>query len=203
MFLPFYLIRGTDVKPKHDILLNGNIRVAVASRSMVANQLDGQAVARGIARDLSLLLASNNKNKKLKVVESERIDDWLDNANNDFESFLEIGRDKSINADIVIGLELEGFQVRDPGSPHLIQGKCRVRVKAWDCQTGKILVSEPVEVTDPPNMPIPGGVTTEAVFKPRFVRVVAEQISYLFCHHNPHDAKRMDADSIGMVRLSE
>ena len=195
------IIRGTDVAPEYDILLSGEIRVAVASRSMVANQFDGQTAARGIARELSSLLAENVKNKRLKVVESERIDDWLDNVNNDFESFLNIGQDKSINADIVIGLELEGFQVRDPNSPHLIQGKCRVRVKAWNCKTGKLEVTEVLEVVDPPNMPIAGGISTEGAFRPQFIRVVAQQIGILFYHHDPHKAKRIDADNLHMYRI--
>ncbi|MDR0336330.1 MAG: hypothetical protein LBI18_04495 [Planctomycetaceae bacterium] len=195
------LVNGTDVKPKYDTLLKGEKRVVVVCRSLASNSYDVQNVSREISRQVSKLLDLHVRNKKLKVVEPVKVETWLDNCNNDFDNFLEIGRDQTINADIVIGLELRGFQLRDPHSPYLVQGKCQVHIKAIDCSNGEVLVSETMSIVDPPNSPLSGGPGMEAEFRPRFVQVVAEQIAILFHHHDPHKSKRIDADNLDMHRL--
>jgi hypothetical protein len=195
------LVNGTDEKPKYDLLLKGDKRVAVVCRSMASNPYDVQNAPREIARQVSKLIDLNVRNKKLKVVEPVKIETWLDNCNNDFDNFLEIGRDKTINADFVIGIEIRGFQMRDPHSPYLVQGKCQVNVKVVDCSNGEVLVSEDVMIIDPPNVPMQGGPGLEAAFRPRFIQVVAEQIAILFHHHDPHKSKRIDADNLDMHRL--
>ncbi|MDR0705787.1 MAG: hypothetical protein LBF88_12495 [Planctomycetaceae bacterium] len=195
------LVNGTDVKPKYDLLLKGEKRVAVVCRSMASNPYDVQNAPREIARQISKLIDINVRNKKLKVVEPVKIETWLDNCNNDFDNFLEIGRDKTINADLVIGIEIRGFQIRDPHSPYMVQGKCQVNVKVVDCSNGEVLVSEDVMIIDPPNLPISGGSGMEAAFRPRFIQVVAEQIAILFHHHDQHKSRRIDADNLDMHRL--
>jgi hypothetical protein len=195
------LVNGTDEKPKYDLLLKGEKRVAVVCRSMASNPYDVQNAPREIARQVSKLIDLNVRNKKLKVVESIKIETWLDNCNNDFDNFLEIGRDKTINADFVIGIEIHGFQIRDPHSPYMVQGKCQVNVKVVNCSSGEVLVSEDMMIIDPPNLPISGGPGMEAAFRPRFIQVVAEQIAILFHHHDPHKSKRIDADNLDMHRL--
>lgn len=195
------LVNGTDEKPKYDILLKGEKRVAVVCRSMASNPYDVQNAPREISRQVSKLIDLNVRNKKLKVVEPVKIETWLDNCNNDFDNFLEIGRDKTINADFVIGIEIRGFQMRDPHSPYLVQGKCQVNVKVVDCSNGEVLVSEDVMIIDPPNLPLSGGPGMETAFRPRFIQVVAEQIALLFHHHDPHKSKRIDADNLDMHRL--
>jgi hypothetical protein len=195
------LVNGTDEKPKYDLLLKGEKRVAVVCRSMASNPYDVQNAPREIARQVSKLIDLNVRNKKLKVVEPVKIETWLDNCNNDFDNFLEIGRDKTINADFVIGIEIRGFQMRDPHSPYLVQGKCQINVKVVDCSNGEVLVSEDVMIIDPPNLPLSGGPGMEAAFRPRFIQVVAEQIAILFHHHDPHKSKRIDADNLDMHRL--
>ena len=192
------LVKGTDVKPKHEFLLKGEKRVAVVCRSMAANQYEIQNAPREIAKHVSEILDERVTNRKLSVVEPTKVEAWLDNCDNDFDTFLEIGQDKKINADIIIGIELYGFQIRDRRSPYQVWGKCHANVKVFDCKDGKILASEDVIVTDPPNMPISGGPGLESAFRPQFIRVVAEQISVLFHPHDPNEARRMDAHNLDM-----
>ncbi|MDR2440695.1 MAG: hypothetical protein LBE12_15140 [Planctomycetaceae bacterium] len=194
------LVNGTDVKPKYDILLKGEKRVAVVCRSIVSNPYDVQNAPREISRQICKLIDLNVRNKKLKIIEPVKIETWLDNCNNDFDNFLEIGRDKTINADIVIGIEIRGFQLRDSHSPYMVQGKCQAHVKAIDCSNGEVLVSEEMMIIDPPNSAMSGGPGLEAAFRPRFIQVVAEQIAILFHHHDPHKT-RIDADNLDMHRL--
>ena len=201
------IFKGTDQPPRYDILLDKKkeIRVAVVPRAMYSNAYELQNAPQGIARQVNDLLEEkichnirpNLRNKKLHLIEQEKVEAWLDNNNNDFDTFLEVGRDKSIKADIVIGFDIVSFQIRDPQNPYLIQGKCQVQVQAIDCATGKILATEDLMIVDPPNMPTPvsGGMTVET-FRPRFVEVIAERIAALFHHYDPNRLQRMDADTL-------
>ncbi len=202
LFTILYLINGPDVKPKYEFLLKGKKRVAVVCRSMVSNQYDIQNAPREIARKVGENIDVNIQNRNLEVVDSSKIDAWLDDCNNDFDTFAEVGRAKTINADIVIGVEIMGFQLRDPHSHYLIQGKCQATVRAIDCKTGEVLASENLSIVDPPSGPIPsGGAGMEAAFRPQFISVVATQISTLFHHHDPNKTRRIDADNLEMHRM--
>ncbi|MDR3182291.1 MAG: hypothetical protein LBT89_05100 [Planctomycetaceae bacterium] len=194
------LVKGTDEPPKYDVLLKGEKRVAVVARSIIpAYELQG--APRDIARQVSNLLDENTRNKKLHVVEAGKVEAWLDNCNHDFESFTEVGRDKNINADIVIGIDIVGFQIRNPQSAYLVQGKCSVNVKAIDCKTSQVLASETLNIVDPPNMPLQGGVGLEAAFRPQFIGVVAQRIAALFHHYDKKKVNRFDADNLEMTRM--
>lgn len=196
------LLKGTDVDPKYDILKKGKKRVAVVCRSMASNQYEIQNAPREIARELSRLIDENCQNKKLEVVDSGKIDAWLDDCNNDFDTFLEIGRDKKINADIVIGVEILGFQIRDPRSHYQVQGRCQAQVRVYDCETGETPITENLTIVDPPDGPIPaGGAGVANAFRPAFIKVVAQQVGILFYPHDPHKSRRITADSLEMHRL--
>ena len=200
LFTILYFLKGNEVKPKHEILLKGEKRVAVVCKCFATNYSDIQNAPREIARQVSGLLDQNVHNKKLKVVDSGKIDQWLDDCNNDFESFVDVGKVKGIDADIVIGIEIYGFQLRDPKSHYLLQGKCEAVVRAYDCKTGESLMPpERLTVVDPPNTPISAGSAgIELAFRPQFITVVAQQIAVLFHHHNPNTSRRMDADNMKM-----
>lgn len=197
------LIKGTDVKPKHEILLKGEKRVAVVCRSLASNQYEIQNAPREIARQVSDLLDKNVQNRKLQVVDPAKIEAWLDDCNNDFDSYLEIGRSKKINADIVIGIDILGFQIRDVNSHYLLQGKCQAQIRAYDCETGEVIAKENLTIVDPPNGPIPAGSAgIEGAFRPQFISVVAQQVGILFHHHDPHKSRRMDSDNLEMHRYN-
>ena len=208
-FTTAYLLKGTDVKPKYEFLLKEEKRVAIVPRAAYSSAYELQNVPQEIARHVNNLLDENirnhlrvnYRNKKLTVVEQSKIEAWLDNCNNDFDTFTEVGKDKSINADIVIGFDIVGFQIRDPQNAYLVQGKCQVQVQAIECATGRVLASEMLTIVDPPSMPISGGPHVEALFRPQFVQVVAQKIAALFHYHDPHKLQRIDADNIDMHRL--
>jgi hypothetical protein len=204
------ITKGTDSPPKHDILLKGEKRVAVVPRSMYSNAYELQNAPQEIARHVNVLLDENirhnnrpnYRNNKLHVIDQSKVETWLDNRNNDFDSFVEAGKDKNINADIVIGFDIVGIQIRDPQNVYLIQGKCKVQVKAIECATGKVLATETLTIIDPPSSPINGGPQVEPAFRAQFMQVIAQQIAALFHHHDPHKLRRIDADNLEMHRLN-
>jgi hypothetical protein len=209
LFTAKYLWQGPYVPPKHNILLKGENRVAIVPRAVFSNAFELQNAPREIARQVSRLLEENihnhekrqYRNRKLVIVEQSRVETWLDNCYNDFDSFVEAGRDPAINADIVIAIDIIGFQIRDPRNAHLIQGRCQVQVQAIEVATGKILASEMLMIADPPSSQMPGGPHREPQFRTQFVQVVAQQIAALFHHYNPNKVRRIDADNIEMHRL--
>ena len=198
------LFKGQEAKPKHDILLKGEKRVAVVPRAVYVNAFELQNAPREMARQVSVLLNDNirhayrlnHKNTKLEVVDQSKIDAWLDQCHNDFDTFTEVGRDKSIKADIVIGIDIVGFQVRDPRNASLLQGRCEVQIQAIDCATGQILAKDTLVIVDPPNMPIPNNPGQEPQFRRKFIQVVSKRIAALFHYHDAHKMQRMDSDNL-------
>ena len=201
LFTLLYVLKGNDQPPKHDILLKGEKRVAVVPRSMYSNSTELQNAPRAIARHVNVLLDENVKNKKLRVVEQSKIETWLDYVNNDFDTFLEVGRHKSINADYVIGFDIIEFRVRDSINPSLLQGRCVVEVKAIECESGKVVATDTLTIIDPPNMPLQNNPRLEPQFRTQFTTVVAQRIAALFHHHDPNRLQRIDADNLEMLRV--
>jgi len=204
LFTILWVLRGDDEPPKYDILLKGEKRVAVVPRSVYSNSLELRNAPREIAQHIHSILDNPKvvKNKKLRFVEQSKVESWLDHANNNFDTFLEVGRDKSIQADVVIGFDIIEFQIRDPLNASLIQGRCVVEVRAVDCATGKIEASETLTIVDPPSMPLHNNPRLEPVFRTQFIGVVAEQIAMLFYPHNPNRKRRIDADALEMQRIN-
>jgi hypothetical protein len=199
LLTPLVIFRGTDVQPEFDILLRGDLRVAVVPRSVAFNAFELQNAPNEIARHVNHLLDTRSTNKRLRVVEQSRVESWLDNVNNNFDTFVEVGRD--MNADIVIGFNVVGFQIRDPQNPYLIQGRSMVQVEAFDVATGRLLASHTIQIVNPPNVPLHAtDPSIEPRFRQRFVEVIAQHIAALFHPHNPHQLRQIDADSLNLHR---
>jgi hypothetical protein len=195
------LIKGTDVPPECEILTKAKseTRVVVVCYSIAASQYDVMNAPRIISKQVSKLIENNCANRQIRVVDPIKVDTWMDNCNNDFDDILKIANDPSINADIVIGIEIIDFQTCDKKSHFQIQGRCSMRITAKDCKTGEVLYSQNLTVVDPPDVPIQGGgAGAEAVFRPKFIKTVSEQIAYKFNPHDQHKARRMQADSLDM-----
>ena len=195
------LFKGTDVEPPYTFLRVGDKKVAVVCRSMAADQLATQNVPRDLARRVGDMIHTRVKNKKLKVVESTKVDAWLDNCDNVFSDFLEIGRDPSIAADYVIGIDLVGFRLRDSHSPHLLQGKAQLQVRAFDCKTGEVVANKTLDVTYPPNIPIATGPGIDQPFRDQFLHTISEQVAILFVPYDPHKTRPMDANTLELQRF--
>jgi hypothetical protein len=195
------LIKGTDIPPECEILTKAKsgTRVAVVCYSVAVSQYEVQNAPRLISKQVSNLIENNSANKQIRVVDPIKVDAWMDNCNNEIDDILQVGKDPSINADIVIGIEILDFQTRDKKSHFQIQGRCMMKIFVKDCKSGEVLYSQNLTVVDPPDVPIQGGgAGTEAAFRPKFIKTVSEQISYKFNPHDQHKARRMQADSLDM-----
>jgi len=196
LFTLAYLIKGQNVDPEYKILLKGNKRVVVVCRSLAANQFQGETVPRDLTRKVSQNLRENlkKKNKKLEVVDYRKVEKWLDDSSQVFEEFTEIGA--ALKADIVIGIELQSFQVQE--NPSTMQGKARLTVKTYDMETGDLIAQKMMTIVDPPHVPISiSDRSSLPQFQLHFVDLISRQVAALYHPHDPKKIYRIDSDSLG------
>lgn len=195
------LIKGTDTEPEFDLLLKDKHKVAVVCQSLAMDQYRNATAPRDIGRQVAERLDENIKNKRLDIVSYAKIEEWLDDCDNKINSYVEIGKAKGIEADIVIAVELRDFRTQDPNSQGLYQGHANVLVKAYDCETGKTLHTKTLRIVDPPNMPVPASAVSEQAFRANFITVVAQRVACLFHRYDSRKVNRMDSDSMHMTWL--
>ncbi|MCL2305203.1 MAG: hypothetical protein FWC43_07660 [Planctomycetaceae bacterium] len=197
LFTAAYLIKGQNVDPKYNFLLKGKKRVVVVCRSLMMNQFQSETVPRDLTRKVSQNLAEKlkKKNKKLEVVDYRKVEKWLDDSSHVFEEFTEIGA--AFKADIVIGIELQSFQIQE--NPSTMQGKARWTVKTYDMNRDELIAEDMMRLVDPPEVPISiSDRSSLPQFQLRFVDLISRQIAALYHPYNPSDITRIDADSIGL-----
>ncbi len=196
LFTLAYLWKGREVDPEYKFFNKGEIKVVVVTRSLSMDQFQNETVPRDLNREVTKLIKKNCKNKKLTVVDYRKVEQWLDDCNNSFEEFRDVG--SAFKADYVVGIELQGFRLQE--SPNLLQGKARWSVKTYDMKEDEQVAEKPMALVYPPNVPIMiQDSSSIPMFRLRFVNVIALQISSLY---HPHDPTKvygiMDADLLEM-----
>ncbi len=193
LFTLMYFLKGTDVDPEYNVLLKGKKRVVVVCRSLAMNQFQCETVPRDLTRKVSQNIAKNlkKKNKKLEVVDYRKVENWLDDCSHNFEDFKEVGA--AFKADIVIGIELQSFQIQE--NPSTMQGKARLTVKTYDMNDDDLIAEKPMRFVDPPEVPI--SITDRSSvpqFQHQFVELVSQNIGALYYPHDPNKITHIDSD---------
>ena len=162
-------------------------RVVVVCRPVVELQFADSSVPRELMRQVSMKL---HKVRKIHMVDEREVARWMDE--NGWKKFTEIG--KAVNADLVIGVELNRFSLEQ--GPTLLQGNADVRVTVYDMADGGKQVYEKSlpRVLYPPNTPIPSAEKSEAEFRRQFITVLAEQIGRQFYSHDSMSDFGIDAN---------
>lgn len=182
-----YLIRGTDVDPDFGELKGK--KVVVVCRPLVS-QYRNPNVNRELAQQVTVLL--QEKVPKIKTVEQKKIAKWTDE--NTWEEYAEVG--KAMKADMVVGIDLEGFSLYQGQT--LYQGRANVAIRVYDCTKGGKLVFEknlPPAVY-PPNSAVSTSERAEPEFRREFVLVLADQIARHFYAHDPHADMAQDVAAL-------
>ena len=183
-----YLIKGTDVDP--DFAELKNKRVAVVCRPLVTLQYRNASAARDLAQEVSLLL--EQKVPKIKIIDQRKVSEWTDE--NTWEEYAEVG--KALKADMVVGIDLEGFSIFQGQT--LYQGKANATIRVYDCNEGGKVVFKKIlpQSKYPPNSGVPTSERLEAEFRREFVAVLADQIGRHFYAHDPHADLALDAAAL-------
>ena len=101
-----YLFKGRDIDPEFADLKGK--KVVVVCRPSVSLQYSNSNVGRDLAREVTQLLQTNVP--KIQTVNSRKVAKWVDE--NTWDEYREVG--KAMKADMVIGIDLEQFNLR-PG----------------------------------------------------------------------------------------
>lgn len=179
-----WLIKGPNVAAKFDHMEQK--KVAVVCRAYDFSNFSYANVPKELSRQVSVLLAANVP--KIEVVNQRKVDEWMDN--NKWEDYLEVGR--ALEADLVLGLDLEQFSMYE--SQTLYRGKANVAMKLYDCETGNLLVDQPLPQTVyPPNAAKATSDIQESAFRREFLANLADQIGRHFYPHDPRADFAADA----------
>jgi hypothetical protein len=173
-------------------------RVVVLTKATTGTQGDFVAIDREMSRELVKILRQNVK--RIDVVDPEKVfkwdqdhPTWTDPA--DAANFFE--------ADAVVFVEIEQFQVSSPSSPDMYEGKSRIHIQLQELKhpkdsRGKDLKDKPREpektydANQDTNFPIRGPMPTESgvsrsSFKNKFLKLVVMEVSWHFIDHAPGD----------------
>ena len=170
---------------------------------LVTNAVSGagdgvMALDHELSREVSSIL--KEKVETIKLVDSDKVQDWIGDHKN-WTDPAEVAR--AFEADVVIILEVEGFQLQHPGDLNVLQGTARTHIQVTEMvypknskgKPNKDQPKEPKQVYDeyqetefPARGPIPidTGISRSA-FKNKFLKVVAAEISWHFVDHSPDD----------------
>lgn len=191
------------IAPEYTGSLKGK-RVVLLTHAVSAAQGESLAIDRELARELVPLL--REKIKKVDVVDPSKVWDWAE-AHPSWTDPAEAAR--AFEADAVIFLEVEGFQIADPSSPGLYQGVSRVHIQMTELKhpvnsKGKPMTDQPREaevVFDsyrdtqfPSRGHMPDTGISRASFKNKFLKEVAMEVSW-------HFVSRAHGDDIQDTRI--
>ena len=174
-----YLLGGMDIQAEYKGLKGK--KVAIVCRPVGSTQYQNPNISHEIARQVAALIKRNVP--KVEIIDYRKVADWTDS--NTWEDFIEIG--DALEADRVIGIDLESFSIFKGQT--LYQGQASCIVKVYDCTQKDV---EPVyekvmpPIKYPPNTGIPAFEKPEARFQLEFIKVISEQVARLFYNHDPH-----------------
>jgi hypothetical protein len=188
-FEPTIPAPGPDLKGK---------KVVVVGHAVSAALGESQSLDRDIVKEVASILRS--KVKKIDVVDTAKVWSWVDEHPN-WTDPAELA--KAFDADIVVFLEIEGFQLQNPADLNVYQGTARTHIMVTEWahpknSRDKPLTDQPKEAKTiyddyrdtefPVRGPIPmdSGVSRGA-FKSKFLKVVCAEISWHFVEHSPED----------------
>ena len=173
-------------------------KVVIVTHAVSSTQGDFQSLDRDLTREVGMLLRENAK--KIELVPQDKVWTWVE-GHPHWTDPSEIA--KAFEADVVIFLEVESFQLQNPSDINVFQGTARTHIMVTEMahpknSKGKSINDQPKEAksiyddycdTEFPRrgpIPIDTGVSRGA-FKAKFLKVVAAEVSWHFVEHAPGD----------------
>ena len=155
-------------------------------------------VDRDVTREICSIL--REKVKKIDVVDTEKVSTWIE-AHPKWTDASELA--KAFEADMVILLEIEAFQIQNPGDLNVLQGTAKTHVMVKEMaykkndrgkpikdkpKEDKVVYDEYVDTEFPTRGPIPSDSgPSRGAFKNKFLKIVSAEISWHFVPHSPED----------------
>lgn len=173
-------------------------RVVVLASAVAGTQNEYMGIDREIASELVKTLRKNIK--RIDVVDPDKVYEWARSKPSLTDP---ADAAKAFEADMVITLEIQNFQVQNPRDLEMYQGKSNIHIRVTELaypkdDRGRPLTDKPKESSvvyeddRDTEFPVTGGIpmgagVSKATFKNRFLKVVNEQLSWHFIEHAPGD----------------
>jgi len=147
--------------------------VAVACRPIVELEFSDA----GSARELASLVGSQvqAKVRRSRVIGQHEVARWIDE--NAWVDYPTLG--KSLDADLVVGVDLEQFRLHEGST--LYRGRATARVRVFDVATKEVLFEKRFDdFSFPANSAIPATDRSEPEFRGMFLQMLSQKISRCF-----------------------
>ena len=156
-----------------------------------------QSLDREMTREVIRILKTGVK--KIEIVDPDKVASWVE-AHPTWTDPGELA--KAFDSDLVIFLEINTFQIQDPRSPGMLEGNSEVQILVKEYahpknSKGKVNTSQPKETnkvyeevwktTFPVRGPVSVDSVSPSVFKSKFLKLVATELSWQFMEHAPGD----------------
>jgi hypothetical protein len=179
-----YLLQPADV-PAEFSGLKGK-HVAVVCRPIVELEFSDA----GSARELATLVGAQveSKVRRARLIGQQEVARWIDE--NSWVDYPTLG--KSLDADIVMGIDLEEFRLHEGST--LYRGRATAHVRVYEVATKKVLFDKRIDdFAFPANTAIPSTDRTEAEFRGMFLQMLSQKISRCFHAYESRDVFAEDS----------
>ena len=180
-----YFINPNDTPAAYPGLKNKKTVVVCRAESL---EYSDPLISRELSGKIGIKLMQN-EDQKIDVIDDQKLADWTDR--NDWSDYRQVG--KALKADMVVGVDIERFAIRQ--GPTLLQGQADVRISVYDIKEGgkKVWEYRPATIKFPPNAPIPSSERQEADFRRQFIERVADEVAHNFYAYNSRDLHALDS----------
>ena len=166
-----YLFQPADV-PAEFKGLRGK-HVAVVCKPIVELEFSDASSARELATMVGTQLDS--KVRRARLIGQQEVARWIDE--NSWVDYPTLG--KSLDADLVVGIDLEQFRMHEGST--LYRGRATAHVRVFEVLTKKVLYEKRIDdFTFPSNTAIPSADQSEAEFRGMFLQILSQKISRCF-----------------------
>lgn len=163
-----YWFYGLKVEPKFKGLEDKKIAIVCVPGPMVSPNSDPAMMANVIGTILG------GEVKGVHIISQAKIADWMDKNDWDQVDYADVG--KGVQADFVIGIDLESFSVREGQT--LLKGKSDITVRVLDMQKDGEVVYGPVpKHVEFPENAAQHAIEGEANFRKLYVYTLAQKIA--------------------------
>ena len=173
-----YLLHPADVQAEY-AGLKGR-QVAVVCRPIIELEFSDA----GSARELATLVGGQIQQqvRKAKVVGQHEVARWIDE--HAWVDYPTLG--KALDADFVVGVDLEGFRLHEGAT--LYRGRATAHVRVFDVDKKEVVFERRIDdFAFPADSAIPTTDRSEAQFRALFIRQLALKVSRMFHAYESRD----------------
>jgi len=166
-----YLLQPADVPAEFNGLRGKH--VAVVCRPIVELEFTDA----GSARELASLIGSQleGKVRRAHLISQQEVARWIDE--NSWIDYPTLG--KSLDADLVVGVDLEEFRLHEGST--LYRGRATAHVRVFEVSSKKVLFEKRIDdFSFPANSAIPASDRSESEFRGMFLQMLSQRVSRCF-----------------------